>query len=307
MKIAHLIMAHKNPAQLGRLLAALAHPDAYCFIHLDRKCDLREFAHLAELPRVQFTPRRFTVRWAAYSFTHALLECTRDVLGSGLGVDFVNLLSGQDYPIRPANIVHEFFARHRGYSFLSFEGEGSAWWGHAASRVERYHTTYFQFRGQYTLQKLLNTLLPRRNFPLPYDLYGGSDGSWWTLDAACAAYLVRFVDEHPRLRWFSFFTWGSDEFLIATILMNSAFRERIVNENYRYIDWSQGEANPKLLTVADFVRLTQTQKLYARKFDIYADSAVLDLLDAWLQQESRRVLEARPHVEPVIHLTPADS
>ncbi len=282
MKIAHLIMAHKNPEQLGRLLAALQHDDFYFFIHLDSKCDGRDFAHLAQLPRVQFTARRFAVRWASYHFTRAILECTRDILTSGQTFDFINLLSGQDYPIRPAATIHDFFARHLGYSFLSFEREGSAWWQHATSRIEQYHTTYFQFRGQYVLQRLLNKVLPRRRFPLPYTLYGGSDGSWWTLDTACAAYLVRFMDAHAGLRRFSLFTWGSDEFLIATVLMNSPYRSSIINENYRYIDWSAGGANPKLLTVADLPKLTHGHKLFARKFDADYDSQVLNALDKWL-------------------------
>jgi len=292
MKIAHLIMAHKNPEQLGRLLMALQHDDAHCFIHLDSKCEMKDFAHLASQPRVQFTPRRFAVRWASYHFTNAILECTRDVLAGGESFDFINLLSAQDYPIKPAATIHDFFARHKGYSFLSFEREGSPWWQHATSRIEKYHTTYFKFRGQYALQSLINKVLPRRRFPLPYELYGGSDGSWWTLDAACAAYLVRFVDEHPKLRWFSLFTWGSDEFLIATILMNSAFKSSIVNENYRYIDWSQGGANPKLLTADDFPQLTRAHKLFARKFDTDHDARILNMLDGWLVRHRSPALTA---------------
>jgi len=292
MKIAHLIMAHKNPEQLGRLLTALQHEDFYFFIHLDSKCDLAAYAHLAERPRVQFTARRFAVHWASYRFTRSILECTRDILAGGQAFDFINLLSGQDYPIKPAATIHDFFARHLGYSFLSFESEDSDWWQHAASRIEQYHTTYFQFRGQYALQRLLNRVLPRRRFPLPYALYGGADGSWWTLDVACAAYLVRFMDEHPRLRWFSLFTWGSDEFLIATVLMNSPFRSRIVNENYRYIDWSAGGANPRLLTTDDFPKLAHAHKLFARKFDADHDHGILNLLDTWLVRHYPRAVAA---------------
>jgi len=285
MKIAHLIMAHKNPEQLGRLLSALQHEDFYFFIHLDSKCDPKDYEQLANRPRVQFTARRFAVRWASYRFTNAIIECTRDILNSGQAFDFVNLLSGQDYPIKPAATIRDFFARHKGYSFLSFEGEDSAWWQHAKSRIEKYHTTYFQFKGQYALQRLVNKVLPRRRFPLPYALYGGSDGSWWTLDAACARYLVNFMDEHRKLRWFSMFTWGSDEFLIATVLMNSTFKSSIINENYRYIDWSEGGANPKLLTADDFPKLAHAHKLFARKFDADSDHRVLNLLDDWLVRQ----------------------
>lgn len=277
-------MVHKNPAQVGRLLRALAHDGADCYLHLDQKADQRAFEPLARLPNVYFTPRRFVVRWASYRFTQAIVECTRDILTTGVDYDFINLLSGQDYPLRPAAAVHEFLAARRGQSLMSFEPEGSAWWQHAISRVQNYHSTYYEFPGQYRVQTLANTLLPKRRFPLPYTLYGGPDGSWWTLTAECAAYLVQFLDAHPHLQRFSRFTWGSDEFLPATILLNSPLRQRIVNENYRYIDWSGGGANPKLLGTADFSRLAHSPKLYARKFDLAHDAAVLDRIDRELLQ-----------------------
>ncbi|RZK24766.1 MAG: glycosyltransferase [Hymenobacter sp.] len=279
MRIAHLIMAHKNPVQIGRLIRALAHQGFDFYIHLDAKMDMRDYEHLARISHVTFTPRRFAVRWASYRFTGAILECTRDILNSGIKYDFVNLLSGQDYPIKPAATIYDFFAKHTGHSFLSFEPESSAWWKHAKSRIEQYHTTYFQFRGQYMVQRLVNWVMPKRQFPLPYDLYGSSDGSWWTMSGECAAYLVRFLDENTKLRFFSIFTWGSDEFLIATILLNSPHKASIVNENYRYIDWSEGAANPRTLTAQDFSRLARGHKLFARKFDITQDSEILNLID----------------------------
>ncbi|MVN76982.1 glycosyltransferase [Hymenobacter sp. HMF4947] len=294
MRVAHLIMVHKNPAQVHRLLTALAHESFDFYVHVDSSVDISEYHSLLHLPRVQFTKRRFAMRWASYRFTSAIFECVRDILLSGIKYDFINLLSGQDYPIKPAETIYQFLANHQGYSFLSFEGEDSAWWQHARTRIEQYHTTYFKFRGQYILQNILNSLLPKRQFPLPYDLYGGSDGSWWTMTAECAAYLVDFIDRHSKLRIFSLFTWGSDEFLVATILMNSPFKASIINENYRYIDWSEGAANPKTLTVDDFGKLAQAHKLFARKFDVTRDAHILNLIDqALIRQQPRRVAARR--------------
>ena len=289
MRIAHLITFHKNPAQVERLLKALAHEEADFYLHLDKNVDMKEFAYLAQLPRVRFTRTRIAVRWASYRFTEALLECTREILASGQAYDFINLLSGQDYPIKPVKTIHRFFSRHVGCSFFSFEREGSLWWSHSINRVEKYHTTYYNFKGQYRLQNLINQLLPKRRFPLPYTLYGGPDGSWWTMGADCAAYLVAFMDAHPELRWFSRFTWGSDEFLLATILLNSPLKDRIINDNYRYIDWSDGGANPKVLTVDDVPKMAQSHELFARKFDTARDAEVLDLIDRTLLYSSTRI------------------
>lgn len=272
-------MVHKNPAQVRRLLLAMAHEGFDFYIHLDSNVNIKEFECLRQVPGVRFTSRRFAMRWASYKFTSAIFECVRDILAGPVKYDFINLLSGQDYPIKPADTIYRFFAQHQGYSFLSFEPEGSAWWQHARSRIELYHTTYFKFRGQYLLQNISNRLLPKRRFPLNYDLYGGADGSWWTMTTECAAYLIKFVDTHHKLRIFSLFTWGSDEFLIATILMNSPFKSTIVNNNYRYIDWSEGAANPRILTVTDYPKLAHAQKLFARKFDATHDADILNLID----------------------------
>ena len=81
------------------------------------------------------------------------------------------------------------------------------------------------------------------------------------------------------MRRFVKYTWAPDEYLIPTLVMNSPLRETVVADNYRYIDWSQGGSNPKILTVQDFEGLTKSDKLIARKFDIKIDTRILDMLD----------------------------
>lgn len=279
MRLAHLIMVHKNAAQVERLVQALAHEHADFYLHLDTKVDLTDYAQLAVLPQVKFIQKRCSVRWGAYSLVEAIIQGVREILASGTRYDFINLLSGQDYPLKPAQAIHDFFAQHVGYTFLSYEQQGSEWWQHAIKRVEQYHTIYFDFKFQYTLQGALNRLLPKRQFPLSYTLYGGPCGSWWTMSLDCARYLVDFLDEHPEVRRFSYLTWGSDEFLPSTILLNSPLKNKIINDNYRYIDWSGGGANPKLLSVADAPALERSPHLFARKFDTMHDTEILDVLD----------------------------
>ena len=282
MRVATIIVAHKNAGQLKRLLTALSHEQVDCYIHLNKATDLRDFAHLASLPRVRFIEKRLLVYWASYRFTEAILQSIREILATGIAYDYINVLSGQDYPLKPAAAIQAFLAARAGTSFLAYEREGSAWWAQAMGRVERYHTTYFNFRGQYRLQNIANRLLPRRRFPLPYTLYGGPNAAWWILRRDCAAYLLDFLDRHPEVSNFSRFTWGCDEFLIPTILLNSPLREGIVNNNYRYIDWSAGGAHPKLLTMADADRLAHSDCLFARKFDDEQDAEILDFVDQTL-------------------------
>ena len=103
-----------------------------------------------------------------------------------------------------------------------------------------------------------------------------------TLTSACTQYLVDFIASHKKLRRFIRLTWGPDEFLFPTLIMNSKYRSSVINNNFYYIDWSKGGSNPKTLTVDDYERLSRSDKFLARKFDISQDFKILDLLDSIL-------------------------
>lgn len=81
------------------------------------------------------------------------------------------------------------------------------------------------------------------------------------------------------MRKFLKFCWGTDEFVIATMIMNSPFKDQVVNDNLRYIDWSEGNANPKILGLEDFDPILSSNMLFARKFDEHHDREILDKLD----------------------------
>ncbi|MGV3638947.1 MAG: beta-1,6-N-acetylglucosaminyltransferase [Adhaeribacter sp.] len=283
MRIAHLIIAHKEPAQVARLVKHLVHERSDIYLHVDKKTDISAFAFLEQAGKVIFIRNRQLVRWAGYSFTKAILTGMREILASGRPYDFINVMSGQEYPIKPLASLHDYLEQHLGYTFMCCEPNGSPWWQEAISRVEQYHSTDFHFRGQYQLQFLANRLLPKRKFPLPFTLYGGNCAMYWTISQACAAYVVDFLDQHPQVPRFARFTWAPDEFLIPTIIMNSPFRNKVIPNNLRYIDWSEGGPNPKLLTKADFERLKNSDSFFARKFDVRQDSQILDKLDEMLE------------------------
>ena len=100
-----------------------------------------------------------------------------------------------------------------------------------------------------------------------------------TISKDCAAYILDFIESNKRLRRYLRFTWGADEFVIPTLIMNSKFSETVINDNFYYIDWSKGGASPKTLTIEDYNLLLASDKMLARKFDIKVDSKILDLLD----------------------------
>ncbi|RQP16427.1 MAG: glycosyl transferase, partial [Parapedobacter sp.] len=77
------------------------------------------------------------------------------------------------------------------------------------------------------------------------------------------------------------YSWAPDEFFFQTMLYNSPYRENIINDNLRYINWNGGKSSPKILTTEDLTVLKASRKFFARKFNADIDYAVLDHLDEW--------------------------
>ena len=75
-----------------------------------------------------------------------------------------------------------------------------------------------------------------------------------------------------------------DESFFQTILMNSPLAGTLVNDDLRYVDWSEGAASPRVLTAFDLERMIRSSALFARKFDPRVDRGVIDALDAHIDR-----------------------
>jgi hypothetical protein len=280
MRTAFIIMAHKNPSQIQRLINRLGHPHFDLYIHLDLKTDMEDFSYLANYPQVHFIKNRIKVSWGAISFTEALLNSIKEIISKGEAYDFITLISGQDYVLKTSAEIYSYFDKRKGKNFLYLESLISPWWHEAIKRINRYDMVNFSFPGKYKLQILANTFLPAKRFPLPYILYGGPRAAWFTITVDCAKYVMNFIEQNPRVMNFFRYTWGADEFIFPTIIMNSEFKRTVVIDNdFLYVDWSQGGSNPKILTTEDFGSLERSCCYFARKFDNEIDANIFDLLD----------------------------
>ena len=284
MRKAFVIMAYKDPGQIERLVKRMCHKSFHFYIHVDKKFSIEDFEYLGKIQNVYFTNLRREISWASYTFTRTVIDCCEEVLSRGT-YDFVSSFSGQDYPIKDNEFIANYYDKRLGHSFFTLEDSESEWWVDAAKRYRKYHFTDFSFKGRYVIQKILNSILPDREFNHFPKLYGGPRATWWTMSNECASYVIKYMREHPQLGRFVKYTWAPDEFLIPSIVMNSQFRETVINNSGRYIDWSQGGSNPKIIKSEDLQQLLNSDKLYARKFDIKVDTDILDKLDETIQSE----------------------
>jgi hypothetical protein len=284
MRTAHLIIAHKSPEQIERMIRRLQHPDFDFYIHLDKKVNIELFANIKLLENVYFIKNRVDARWGCYNLSKAILVSVVEICNSGREYNFINHISGQDYPLKPVEYLVEFFKSNSGKEFITHRDIVHDW-KEAQMRYNRFHFINFRINGKIIvgsemLAKAARLILGKRKTPYNLHPYGGS--AFWMLSPEVALFAANKVLNNKRIKRFFTYTWGSDEFVFQTIILNSVYKDRVINENYRYIDWEGAKEHPKTLKVEDFDKIRQSSMLFARKFDVDQDEKILDMIDSTL-------------------------
>lgn len=275
MKIAYIVLAHKNIPQLHALLRAIQGEQAYIFLHLDRLAgpELLDETRttLRDIPNLTFL-RRFASNWGGFGLVEATLAGIRAVLAED-GIDYAVLLSGQDYPIKPAAAFERLLAEHTGQSFMEYYRFPLPHWKDRGGfdRIERWYFSFpvrenwFSRKMRRGMNRLMNTLWPARRFPAGFVPFGGSQ--WWCLHRDSLSYIADFVVMHPGFVRFFRAVRIPDEIFFHTILLNSPLADTVLNRPFMYVDWD-GPPYPRILKETDLARLESAPHYFARKFDL---------------------------------------
>lgn len=275
MRLAHLIIAHHNPQMLERLVKRLRHPDADIFIQLDKKTDIVGFKYIEESGDAYFISNRVNITPGCYSFVQATINGFREILKTGKNYSHINLLSSYDYPLKPISGIHEFLFANADKTFMhTFHIPYQ--WKEGLDRLHRYSFCDIEIPCRPKLERMANSLLPKRT--IPYDLTPYGRSKWFTITPLCAQYAINFLSHKPKLKQFFKYTRGVDELFFQTILMNSGLRKTVVNDNLRYIEMDSTD-KVATLTSADTDKLINSGKLFARKFDAAISNNILNYLD----------------------------
>lgn len=285
MKLAYLILAHKQFDLLARIIKFLNHPDIDIFIHIDKKAgiDLDQFNEKLENDNVYFLDRRIEVHWGGFSILYVQMM----LLSSSVTLnkyDYISFISGQDYPIKTNEYILEFLRTHNGREFFEFSKlPNPDWMGNGGKHRYEYYWLVDELgydRSAVFYRQQLADDSKVRNIPGGLIPYGGSN--WFTITKSCANYVYSFIKDNPYFVHFFKMVVHPEEIFFHTIILNSVFGQNCTNNNLRFIDWKSPGPKPKLLTGEDLNRLMPSEYHFARKFDLLVDSTVIDLIETGL-------------------------
>ena len=289
MEKAYIILVHKQPEQLYRLVRRLDDNMSTFFIHIDKTKSAADFNNLSDFgSKVQFIEREAS-SWGGIGIVLAILNGFKAIKAFDKKIERIILLSGQDYPIKSNDYINHFFNTSPYSVFIEYwtMPNFKVWKDRGGMfRINKY------FLGLKTSQKytakainFLGILFPFLQRKLPYNLKAYCGWMWWTIDDYTLDYILNFLSDHPQYLKYHKYTFVPDEFFFQTILLNSADKKLLAsmtNNNTRFIQWKEGKGHPETLRIHDLQNIMQSDKLFARKVDPLKDEIIIDKIDDYL-------------------------
>ncbi|WP_197428725.1 beta-1,6-N-acetylglucosaminyltransferase [Phnomibacter ginsenosidimutans] len=270
MKICILILAHKNPQQLKRLVARL-HAEHYeVLVHVDLKA--REIFEPFESYMFSTT----AVYWGGYSTVKATLELFDKAMT--LNADYYFLISGQDYPLQTRKEIERQIDTSKilmSYDPLPIKGLG------LNDGLERYRIFHFQDTGKWVppfpsfLTRLKRRLGINRKFLKGKKPFVGSQ--WFGASKEVLAFLLQETEQYE---WYFKYVMLSDEMTFHTILANSDYAIKVTNNNFRKIAWDRPGPKPYVWQTSNLEELITSDAFFARKFDCENNFEIFDAIDS---------------------------
>jgi hypothetical protein len=300
VKLAFLVVSHHNPAQVVRLVRTLGEgPAAEVVVRHDQRRS-RLAADAVEQAGGRLLRDELDVEWGGWSQLRMLLAALEHVAAE-LDPDWLMVLSGQDYPLRPlaqveerlassghdAHLGHpwqldtgalppppaeEFFLR---YAYFHLRAPGLPWFPRRLRRA-----VYFRDR-----PRRLGIRRPRLPFRGGLRCWVSSD--WPTLNRRALGAVLRTAREARGVMRTYRRSVAPAESFFATALMNDPAL-RISGDDRRFARFQPGAPSPDVLTSADLGELEASGAEFARKFDAGVDAGILDRLDELRRSRSPR-------------------
>lgn len=253
-------------------------------------------------PNVQVVRPHVATKWGDFSCVEATIKCLQLLYPQGgERPEWFVYLSGADYPIKSAERIladlkaspYDGHIEHHAITGADLNhypphpdyprGYKSATW--LKQCHNRYCSVRLRVRGinRYLRPStrtfwLEHPIITRGRLPFGPDFKCYCGEVWYCANHRCARRLIHFFQSSPQVNDHYNKSRVPEESYPHTVLANDPSL-KLSQDYLRYIDWTGGGSNPKVLTMQDLPILLETKAHFARKFDDRVDAAILDELD----------------------------
>lgn len=307
MKKNYIILAHKEPKQIERLIASLEDGLSNFFIHIDLNSNFETFVYLEKLPHVVLIKNRIACSWGDFSIVKATVNLLQHVMATATD-GYTILLSGQDYPIKSSKYIDSYLTASFPCNFIDVIPIHEKWsLKMVKDKTQHYHVLHSKKRSdsnsyapffRSSLKQKLRSIahllkgrlsvtnfkrlldLPARISPFTHQFAGSQ---WWALTYETTQIMLSYIeDNYNDLENYYQYTSAPDEIFFQSVFKYIVPAElQKIKPSLTYTNWvRRGCDLPVTFSEADEIHeLSARGELFARKFDINTSSKLLDQID----------------------------
>ncbi len=225
MKLGFIILAHHQPEAIRKQVDVLAGAGDRVVIHFDTSATKEDRQAVdmiaADKPGQVRVISKVHCVWGEWSLVDAVLQALREFETMPDPPEYIHLMSGADFPIRPMGELKEFLKRNRNRDFIECCDLSKKSWVKGGLGTERLRFYYpFNFRtSRRSFDRMVRwqrKLKIRRH--MPADLRPHMGSQWWTLRWTTCKKVLDFTKENPSVPKFFKSTWIPDESYFQTVI-----------------------------------------------------------------------------------------
>ena len=288
MKIAYIMLCHKNPNQINKLIEKLSNKNTDIYLHIDLKSNIEN--EIIKKENVHILPKEnsYSVKWGGNEMILATLSLIKYVKNTKKEYDYIWLVSGQDFPLVDSNKISEVLEKNKGKNFIDIVEYGTKEYKRYRKLYEIWYPTWITKDKTYIkIIKRLYMIITggfyntfkvfKRKKPFNFEFNFGSQ--WWTLTSECAYDILDYCEKNPKYIDYFNNVIIPDECFFQTIFMSSKYK-KTQKDNLTYINWKDNRRSPETLTINDLKLLKKVskKKCLARKFDENIDIEIMNKL-----------------------------
>lgn len=311
--INYIILVHKNPLQLIRLVNKLSESNVYFYIHIDKLVDSKPFLEAAkDISNIHFISdeKREEGVWCGIGLVKATINTLNQIITDDRK-GYCILLSGQDYPIKNNHYIKTFLSKNYGLNFIeTFDIPTENWFHKGMDRINNYKFNLSNKRGHFvilpsilqlefyslsTLKSIIKLILKnklllifkllfKRNHPNNISPKGGS--AFWGLPIETVKNVILYLEKNPEFLTYHQYTFNPDELFFQTIVSHlNKENSELMGDSLTFVDWGREDTiGAPNLSIEHFDKIINQPEniLFARKFEYEKDSKILSKLDAYL-------------------------
>ena len=272
-----LITAYKDKTQLFNLINSFE-DKFYVIVHIDAKTkniSEEDFKKL-NLKNIHIL-KKYKITWGNIKHLYAIIDMLK--IAREKKLSYIHIISGQDILIKNVNyLLDKFFDCNNiymGYNDMSNVDKNV---------INRYKKGCLSSKLDLTnkIVKIINALygiisISRKKIGDFQKIYKGM--IYVSLPQYAYEYCLEVIEDNPKFMKDLNHCIIPEEFFFQTILMNSKYKDNIVNNHLRYILWHEKNGSvPGILDEENYGDIKKSDCIFARKIDTNISSKLIKLL-----------------------------